>query len=390
MQLGPTPAPNGFLTPDQLNEAEKFYPLDVCFCGECGMVQLAHVVNPEVMFHNYVYIPSTSKTMRDHFAGLAQYAMTKASLQKGDRVMDIGSNDGCLLKNFIEAGMSVLGVDPAANLAKKANEEGVETVNALFTAEVAKKIAAEKGQFKVILGTNVLAHVPDPHDFAEGVKALLTEDGLWISEFPYLVDLIDKTEFDTIYQEHLSYFALTPMVRLLRQHGLSLVDVERFPIHGGSLRITVGKKNAPLNAKAQALLDMEQKRGFLEEATYLQFGKKVDTIRHELVQLLWELKLQGKRIVGYGASAKGNVMLNYCRVGPETLDYIVDSIPYKQGRYTPGMHVPIYPESRLLEDQPDYALLLAWNFADEIIQKQELFRKKGGKFILCIPKVKVL
>ena len=390
LQLGPTPAPNGFLEKDQLGDAEKFYPLDVCFCRECGMVQLGHVVNPDVMFKNYVYIPSTSQTMRRHFAGLAKTASRQCFLQKGDLVVDIGSNDGLLLKNFIPMGFKVLGVDPAENLAKKATEEGVETVNALFTRKTAEAIAKKKGKAKLILGTNVFAHVPDLHDFLEGVKILLEEGGKFIVEFPYLADLLDKVEFDTIYQEHLSYFSLSPIVKLAEKHGLGVADVERLPVHGGSLRVTMSPKDKAICQKAEELLETEQKSGLFKEETYLNFGKKVDKIRHELVQMIWGLKLKGKKIVGYGASAKGNVLLNYCRIGPETLDYIVDSISYKQGKFTPGMHIPIFPENKLIEDRPDYALLLAWNFADEIIKKQEAYKTKGGKFILSIPEPKIL
>lgn len=390
LQLGPTPIPNGFLEPEQLNCAEKFYPLDVCFCSECGMVQLAHNVDSGVMFRNYVYVPSTSQTMNDHFAGLAQYAMQKAALKKTDRVVDIGSNDGFLLKNFLRAGIQVLGVDPAENLAKKANEAGVETIATFFTKNTAEKIVKEKGKVKVILGTNVFAHAPDLHDFLEGVKTLLSDDGLFIVEFPYLMSLMDKVEFDTIYQEHLSYFGLTPIARLIEQHQMGLMDATLMPIHGGSLRVTISPRPCRTSSDAQALINMELARGFLNPETFLGFSKKVNKIRNDLSNLLWEIKLQGKRIVGYGAAAKGNVMLNYCRIGPEILDYVVDSIPYKHGKYTPGMHIPIYPESKLLEDAPDYALLLAWNFADEIVRKQEVYRKNGGKFILSVPEVKII
>lgn len=390
LKLGPTPAPNAFLAAEQINAAEKYYPLDVCFCPECGMVQLAHIVNAEVMFKDYVYIPSTSKTTDDHFSGLAQYAIQKAPLGATDLVVDVGSNDGFLLKKFLKSGIKVLGIDPAENLAKIATAEGIETINTYFTQASAEKIAREKGKAKVILGTNVFAHVPDPHDFLEGAKTLLANDGLLIVEFPYLVDLMDKVEFDTIYQEHLSYFGLSPIAKLVQQHNMGLVDATRFPVHGGSLRVTISRKPAPIGAGAQALLDMESSRGFLKPETYQLFSQKVEKIRHDLTHLLWELKSQGKRIVGYGAPAKGNVMLNYCRIGSETLDYIVDSISYKQGKYTPGTHIPIYPESKLQEDRPDYALLLAWNFADEIIKKQDGFKKAGGQFILSVPEVKIL
>lgn len=390
LQLGPTPVPNGFLKGHHRHRAEKFYPLDVCFCKDCGLVQLAHVVSPKVMFKNYVYIPSTSKTMRTHFASLAKQAIKKTAAKKGDLILDIGSNDGTLLKSFSSLGINILGVDPAENLAKKANQEGVKTIPALFTKELAKKIKKEYGRAKIITATNVVAHVHDLHDFLEGIKVLLSDDGLFISEFPYLIDLMEKIEFDTIYQEHLSYFSITPFDKLLKRHSLTLIDVHRIPIHGGSVRVFISKKPITQSLLVKKLLKLEEDKGILNPQTYLKFRRKVDKVRHELVQLLWGLRLKNKQIVGYGASAKGNVLLNYCRIGPETLDYIVDSIPYKQGKFTPGMHIPIYPESKLSEEQPDYTLLLAWNFADEIIKKQADYRKKGGKFILAIPKLTIV
>ncbi len=390
LQLGPTPVPNGFLKAYHLHKAEKFYPLDVCFCKDCGLVQLAHVVSPKVMFKNYVYIPSTSETMRTHFASLAKQSVKITGAKPGDLSVDIGSNDGTLLKSFQALGMKVLGVDPAENLAKKANKEGIETICALFTKEVALKIRKKYGAAKTITATNVVAHVHDLHDFFEGIKTLLSDEGLLIAEFPYLVDLIEKVEFDTIYQEHLSYFSITPFEKLLKRQGLYLIDVQRLSIHGGSVRVFVSKKPAPESGSVKRLLQLEQKKEILNPETYLKFRRKVDKVRHELVQLLWGLRLKNKQIVGYGASAKGNVMLNYCRIGPETLDYIVDSISYKQGKFTPGMHIPIFPEAKLIKDQPEYTLLLAWNFADEIIKKQAEYRKKGGKFILAIPKLRIV
>ncbi len=389
LQLGPTPVPNGFLKVHR-HRAEKFYPLDVCFFFFFGLVQLAHVVSPKVMFKNYVYIPSTSETMRAHFAALAKKAVKKSGAQKEDLVVDIGSNDGTLLKAFQTLGVRTIGIDPAENLARKANQEGIKTICDLFTLKLAKQIKKTEGKAKIITGTNVVAHVHDLHNFFEGIKVLLSEDGLFICEFPYLVNLIEKIEFDTIYQEHLSYFSITPFDRLLKRHNLCLTDIQRIPVHGGSVRVFVSKKPIKQDKEIKRLLEVEKKKGILNAETYLKFRRKVDKVRHELVQLLWDLRLKKKKIVGYGASAKGNIILNYCRIGPETLDYIVDSIPYKQGKYTPGMHILIYPEEKLLEDQPDYTLLLAWNFADEIIKKQKEYSKRGGKFILVLPKLTVV
>lgn len=390
LQLGPTPIPNGFLEAPNLHKAERFYPLDVCFCKDCGLVQLAHVVSAKVMFKNYVYIPSTSETMRTHFLSLAQNAIKKTGAKNGDQVVDIGSNDGTLLKAFKLKGMKILGVDPAENLAKKANREGIKTKCAMFTKDIAKEIVQEFGEAKIITATNVVAHIHDLDNFLEGIRILLSANGLLITEFPYLIDLIEKVEFDTIYQEHLTYFSITPLEKLLKKHNLSLVDVKRLPIHGGSIRVFISKKPKKQSVYVKKLLSLERKKEILNPDTYLKFRRKVDRVRHELVQLLWGLRLKNKQIIGYGASAKGNVLLNYCRIGAETLDYIVDSIPYKQGKYTPGMRIPIFAESKLLKDQPDYTLLLAWNFADEIIKKQNEYRKRGGKFIIAIPKLRII
>ncbi len=390
LQLGPTPVPNGFLEFKQLNKAEKFYPLDLCVCIKCGMVQLAHVVDPIVMFRNYVYIPSTSETMVKHFSGLAQDAAKNLKEHTEKLVIDIGSNDGTLLKAFQQLGFRVLGVDPAKNLAKQAGKEGVETLSNLFTKLEAKRIVKNYGKASIITGTNVVAHVHDLHDFMDGVRYLLEDDGVFIVEFPYLVDLLDKVEFDTVYQEHLSYFAVTPFLKLLKMHQLNIFDIERLSIHGGSIRIKIDKGERKVNKSVKALIELEKRKEISNIETYLKFRKRVDKIRHQLVQLLWKLKLKNKRIIGYGASAKGNIILNYCRIGPETLDYIVDSIVYKQGKYTPGMHIPIFPEEKLNQDMPDYTLLLAWNFADEIIKKQKNYRQRGGKFILSVPEVRVI
>lgn len=390
LQLGPTPVPNGFLEFKQLNKAEKFYPLDLCVCIKCGMVQLAHVVNPNVMFRNYVYIPSTSETMKKHFNKLAQDVSKNFKEYAEKLVIDVGSNDGTLLKSFQQLGFRVLGVDPAKNLAKQACKEGVETLSRLFTKSEAKKIAKKYGKASIITGTNVVAHIHDLHDFMDGVRELLGDDGIFIVEFPYLVDLLDKVEFDTVYQEHLSYFAITPFMKLLEMHKLNIFNVERLQIHGGSVRIKIDKGERKVGKNLKKLIELEKKKAISKKETYLKFRKRVDKIRHELVQLLWRLKLKNKRIIGYGASAKGNIILNYCRIGPETLDFIVDSISYKQGKYTPGMHIPIFPEDKINQEMPDYTLLLAWNFADEIIEKQKKYQERGGKFILSVPEVKII
>lgn len=389
IHLGPIPIPNGFLKKSELNFHEKSYPLDACFCTKCTLVQLAHIVKPEIMFKNYAYIPSTSTTMISHFNELAAFATKLADLTSKDLVIDIGSNDGTLLKSFKSNGVRILGVDPAKNLAQLANREGIKTINNYFTQKIARFIKTKFGPAKVITATNVVAHVHDLHDFFEGVKLLLAQDGIFVAEFPYLLDLIEKAQFDTIYQEHLAYFSVGSFQKLMSQHGLNLADVQRLPIHGGSIRCIVKIGPGDKNPQVKKLLGLEIKRGLTNPQTYLRFASQVENLRHELVTLLLSLRKKNKKIAGYGASAKGNIMTNYCKIGPETLDYIVDSISYKQGKFTPGMHIPIYKESKLKEDRPDYVLMLAWNFADEIIEKQKVYRKRGGKFILTIPKLRI-
>ncbi|QQG43474.1 MAG: class I SAM-dependent methyltransferase [Candidatus Daviesbacteria bacterium] len=390
LQLGPTPIPNGFLEASELNQAEKFYPLDVSFCGECGMVQLGHVVDPNVMFKNYVYVPSTSTTMVQHFGELATDATQRVNLETGDLVVDIGSNDGTLLKAFKRYGATILGVDPATNLATLANEQGVPTINELFDKNLALSIRSQHGPARVISATNVVAHVHNLHDFFEGVHDLLADNGKLVMEFPYLVNLIEGGEFDTIYQEHLSYLSINPLQKLLAQHGLNLTSPRLIDIHGGSIRVFATKSKPESDDGVTAFITTEREKGMLDLETYSRFQMDVNRVRHDLVEALWSLRFADRKVVGYGASAKGNILTNYCRIGVESLPYIVDSIPYKQGKYTPGMHIPIYPEDQLLEDQPDYALLLAWNFADEIVQKQGTFQKRGGKFIRPIPVLKVI
>ena len=390
IHLGPIPIPNGFLKKSELNFHEKSYPLDAAFCKKCGLVQLSHIIKPEIMFKNYAYVPSTSITMVDHFRELASFAANYAKLTSEDLVVDIGSNDGTLLSIFKSKGIKILGVDPAKNLANKANRQGIRTINNYFTQKAARNILKRYGPAKVICATNVVAHVHDLHDFFEGVKLLLSKDGAFIAEFPYVLDLLSKVEFDTIYQEHLAYFSVTSFSKLVKMHGLNLVDVTRMPIHGGSLRCIVKTGHKGKNQTVKNLLILETKKGLMNPQTYLKFASQVENLRHDLVSLLLSLRAKNKRIAGYGASAKGNIITNYCKIGPETLDYIVDSISYKQGRFTPGMHIPIYKESKLLEGKPDYVLMLAWNFADSIMKRHKAFRERGGQFIIPMPEARIV
>ena len=387
LSLGSMPIPNGFLSKEELKKPEIYYPLGVYFCETCNLVQLTHVVPPEIMFKNYLYIPSTSTTMIQHFKELANEAVEKFKLSPKDLVIDIGSNDGALLNFFQEDEVKTLGVDPASNLVKIAQLKGVETIDDFFTASLAKKILKEKGKAKLITATNVVAHINNLHDLCKGISLLLDKEGVFIAEFPYLPDLLTKNEFDTIYHEHLSYFAIKPLTKLFEKHQMRLFDIKRIPVHGGSIRIYVShdKSRHKQSKTVKEFLEQELLKKLHTKEPYDDFGRRVKIIKRDLLSFLKKLKAQGKSIVGHGAAAKGNVLLNYCGIDTDLVDYIVDSISFKQGRYTPGTHIPVYPEKRLEKEVPDYTLLLAWNFADEILKKQILYRMKGGQYIITIP-----
>jgi len=387
LSLGEMPIPNGFLKRIDLNKPEEKYPLEVCVCEYCWLVQLTHTVPPEIMFRNYLYIPSTSETMLLHFKTMAEEIIKEYNLTGRDLVIDIGSNDGTLLTYFKEKEIRVLGIDPATNLAQIATMKGIRTIDDFFTTNLALKIVREEGPVKVITATNVVAHINDLHDLINGVEKLLTPDGVFIMEFPYFVDLLDKNEFDTIYHEHLSYFSLLPLTELFNMHHMTIINLKRTPVHGGSILITSARINSLYHQSdiVQEYLQNERLKKLNKSIAYTDFARRVEVIKRDLIQMLCKMKKQGKRIIGYGASAKGNVLLNYCNIDTRLLDYIVDSIPYKQGLFSPGVHIPIYPEHKLETDQPDFALLLSWNFADEILRKQIKFREKGGQFIITIP-----
>jgi len=390
LSLGPIPLANSFLPPDQLGVTEPYYPLDVCFCSNCGLVQLAQIIAPEILFKDYAYLTGTSEPMKAHFAKLAESAIQRFSLTEGDLVLDIGSNDGTLLENFQRRGMRVLGIEPATNVAKLASLRGVETWDDFFDESLARRICSDKGQPRAILATNVLAHVADLEGFLRGVNHLLADDGVFGIEVPYLVDMLNRVEFDTIYHEHLRYFAVRPLIALFSKFGMSIVAVERVSVHGGSLRV-YGQKFIPsLPSSVTELLSLETEAKIDSLETYQKFAEDVRRLKEDLVSLLKALKKQGAKIAGYGAPAKGNILLNYCKIGTDILDYVTDTTPFKQGRYTPGMHIPVFPENHFHEFPPDYALLLAWNYADKILQKEEGYRQAGGKFIVPIPEPKLV
>jgi SAM-dependent methyltransferase len=388
LSLGHTPLANALLTKEQLGEVEETYPLELVFCSQCTLIQLTESISPEKLFRNYVYLSSFSETMLRHAEALSSALIGSNNLGAQSLVVEVASNDGYLLQNYKGAGVPVLGIEPATNIARVAEQRGIRTICDFFNDELAVQLAGDGYKADVIHAHNVLAHVPDLNRFVRGLRELLKPDGVIVVEVPYVMDMIDRCEFDTVYHEHLSYFSLTALNALFTQNGLTLQKVEQLPIHGGTLRIYAGHEKTE-DGSAGRLLRDEKLRGVGEVGFYSGFGVKVERLRDELVTLLRNLKAEDKRIAVYGASAKGTTLLNYCGLGRETLDYAVDRSSVKQGLYTPGTHLKIHAPEKLLEDMPDYVLLLTWNFADEIYEQQAEYRNRGGRFIVPVPSVTV-
>lgn len=394
LELGPSPLANRFLRADELLAPEPRYPLDVYFCDHCGLVQLLDVVPPEILFRQYIYVSSTSDTAPRHFADLASEVAGRCQ-EANPLIVEVASNDGCLLASLKSRPVRILGVEPAVNLAEVAERAGVPTVNEFFSSSIARTIRATHGPASAIIANNVLAHVDELQDFVEGFRTLLAPHGTIVVEVPYLIDLLSKQEYDTIYHEHLSYFSLGTLVGLFERHELEITEVRRVSIHGGSLRV-YARHAAPASTAADRretllpLLELERRTAVDRVETFRQFAAAVQGNRQKLLALLADLKRANRRIAAYGAPAKGNTLLNYCRIGTDTIEYAVDKNPLKQGLYTPGMHIPVQAPGQLLLDQPDAALLLAWNFADEILQQQVDYRRRGGRFIVPIPEPAVI
>jgi 2-polyprenyl-3-methyl-5-hydroxy-6-metoxy-1,4-benzoquinol methylase len=392
VDLGMSPLCESYLRPDQLNQMEAFYPLHVFVCDRCFLVQLQEYVNPENIFVEYAYFSSFSDSWLEHCRNYTGQMTERFGLNAQSLVVEVASNDGYLLQYFVEKEIPVLGIEPAANVAKVAVERGVPTLTQFFGMRLATELARDGKQADLLAGNNVLAQVPDLCDFVAGMKILLKPNGVLTLEFPHLLRLMESKQFDTIYHEHFSYFSFLTAEKIFAAFGLVLFDVEELTTHGGSLRI-FGRhqedSSKPITQRVIAMRELEQRAGLTRIESYRSFAEMVKRTKQELLQQLIEIKKARKTIVAYGAPGKGNTLLNYCGIGTDFLDYAVDRNPYKQGRYTPGMHIPIFAPSKIAETRPDYLLILPWNLKDEIMHQMGEIREWGGKFIVPIPEATI-
>ncbi|MFO0809719.1 MAG: class I SAM-dependent methyltransferase [Gemmataceae bacterium] len=391
LPMGVQPPANAFVAPERLHLPEPSASLDALACLDCGLVQVPYKLPPDY-FRHYVYIPSASATLHKHFSGLADTLWERLLGAPDALAIDVGSNDGLMLSYLKARGGRTLGVEPAANLAEVARGKGLEVVNDYFTPETAQRLRRQYGAARVVATTNTFNHIDDLHSFVRGVVDILEPGGAFVVEVPHLQACLARNEFDTIYHEHLSTFSLTSFVELFRHFDMEVFSLELLDIHGGSMRVYGRAASGPTPScpEVAACLAREREAGLFDRLTYDRFRESIDRNRDRTLDLLWDLKRQGKRIAAYGASARGNTLLNYYGIGPDLLDYVVDKNPLKQGLYSPGSRLPVYPVERLTADRPDYLLVLAWNFGAEIFEQQAAYRALGGRFILPLPEVEVV
>jgi SAM-dependent methyltransferase len=393
VDLGMSPLCESFLSADQLNQMEPFYPLHVYVCANCLLVQLQEYVSPENLFTEYAYFSSYSDSWLQHARAYTDMIVERFNIGAQSQVVELASNDGYLLQYFLEKGIPVLGIEPAANVAQAAIKKGIPTFIKFFGTKTAQDLVVENGKADLVLGNNVLAHVPDLNDFVAAMKILLKPSGVITMEFPHLMRLMDENQFDTIYHEHFSYFSFATVEKVFAAHGLTIFDVEELPTHGGSLRIYARHNENTEGPATRRVIDLkarEEAAGFMRLKTYLGFAKKVEDTKRNLLNFLIQAKREGKSIAGYGAPGKGNTLLNYCGIRTDFIDYTVDRNPYKHGKYTPGTHIPIYDPCKISETKPDYIFILPWNLKTEIMKQLAYVRAWGAQFVVPIPAVAIL
>jgi SAM-dependent methyltransferase len=390
--LGVSPLANSYVTANKLDQMEPFFPLHVRVCARCFLVQLPQLATREEIFEDYAYFSSYSDSWLEHSRIYADMVIDRFRLAESSRVVELASNDGYLLQYFVRHGIPVLGVEPAANVAEVARKRGINTKVAFFGEKTARHLAEDEWSSDLIIGNNVLAHVPDINDFVEGIRILLKPTGVATIEFPHLMNLMQHNQFDTIYHEHFSYLSFSIVERVFAKHGLKVFDVQELPTHGGSLRIFAAHESDVSKCKAESvdkLRQREEKAGLLTLTPYLAFNEQVRETKRRLLRFLIEAKEKGKRVVGYGAPAKGNTLLNYCGIRTDFLDYTVDRNPAKQGHFLPGVRIPVYIPDMIRKTQPDFVLILPWNIKDEVMQQMAYIREWGGQFVVPIPDIKV-
>ncbi|MBW2993117.1 class I SAM-dependent methyltransferase [Candidatus Woesearchaeota archaeon] len=391
ISLGLMPEAGSYLKKEDIPDEKKF-PLDVYFCNNCKLVQLLDIVDPDYLYKDYRYASSTTSTLRRHFEEYAKNMFERFDLNEHSLIIDVGSNDGVLLLPFMKLGARAIGFEPAENIAKSAVSIGTHTINKFFNEKNSIELAEKEGKAKIITANNTLASIYNTDEVMKGVKALLDEDGVFIFEVHYLLDLINDLQFDQFYHQHMHYYAVMPLKHYFEKHGMQIFDVIRMKTHGGSIRVFAQFKGGPqkIHPRVQELIDLEHEQGLDTFDRYKKFADEVIKLKNELVASLKKLKAGGKKIAGYGAPGKGNTLLNYFGIGTDILDYIIDASPERYNRFIPGMHIPIYPPSKFKEDSPDYALMLAFTYKDEILAKENKYLEKGGKFIIPLPKIEVL